>query len=182
MTVIYKRLNATGYEIIQTARGYDDDQALFRLYGPSQQHHWKPIGVKRVRPTRRGGCKEADLPFQGSALILRANAVEALQDVLDAHGEVLPLATNDGVELFVFNPRFVIDAIDRERSTLEYVPGSTAIWVNKYVFNMSVIGDLEIFHDPFGYNKTYFTDRFVQRVKKAKLKGTDFVKLWSSED
>jgi hypothetical protein len=182
MTAIYKRLNATGYEIIHTGRGYDDDQALFRLYGPARQPHWEPILVKRVRPTKRGGCKEADLPFQGSALILRARAVEALQNVLDAHGEVLPLATADGVELYVFNPRFVIDAIDRERSTLQYVPESTTVWVRKYVFKESAIGDLEIFHDTFGYNKTFFTDRFVQRVKKAKLKGTEFIKLWSSDE
>jgi hypothetical protein len=54
--------------------------------------------------------------------------------------------------------------------------------VQKYVFKESVIGDLEIFHDTFSYNMTYFTDRFVKRVKKAKLKGTEFIKLWSSDE
>jgi len=181
MTAVYERLNAKGYEIINTVHGYDDDQALFRLYGAPRMHAWKPILVERNRPTKRGACKEADLPFQGSALILRPRALEALQDVLEAHGEVLPLATNDGVELYVFNPLFVIDAIDQKQSTLESTPGNTAVRVNKYVFKSSVIGDLEIFHDTFGYNLTYFSNRFVERVKKAKLKGTEFIKLWSSE-
>jgi hypothetical protein len=35
---------------------------------------------------------------------------------------------------------------------------------------------------PFGPRKNYFSDRFVARVKAAKLKGTDFIKLWSSDD
>jgi hypothetical protein len=182
MTTVYKRLNAKGYEIINTVHGYDDDQVLLHLYGPSRKHNWKPILVQRDRPTRRGGCKEADLPYDGCALVLRPHAVEALRDVLEAHGEVLPLATNDGVELYVFNPRFVIGAIDRERSTVETTPGNTAVRVQKYVFKASVIGDLEIFHDTFSYNQTYFSDRFVERVKNAKLQGTEFIKLWSSEE
>jgi hypothetical protein len=134
------------------------------------------------RVSRRTGFKVADIPYTHSALFLRPSAIAVLQDVLEAHGELLPLATVDGSEMYVFNPRFVIDAIDRVRSDVEYIPGSTMVRVNRHVFNMSVIGDLEIFHDPFGYNLTYFTDRFVQRVKKAKLKGTEFTKLWSSDE
>lgn len=181
MTTVYDRLNAKGYEIINTVHGYDDDQVLLYLYGPSRKHTWKPVLVQRDRPGRRNGCKEADLPYDGYAFVLRPHAVDALRDVLEAHGEVLPLATNDGVELYVFNPRFVIDAIDRERSTLESAPGSKFVHVREYVFNESAIGNLEIFHDTFSYSLTYFTDRFVERVKKLKLKGTEFVPLWSSE-
>ncbi len=181
MTTIYRRINANGYEIINTVHGYRDDQVFRDLYGRSRKHDWKPILVKRDHPTRRGRCKEADIPYDHDVLILRPHAVEALQDIIEAHGELLPLATNDGVELYVFNPRFVLDAIDRERSTLEYVPESTTIWVKEYVFIESVIRGIDIFHDTFGYNLTYFSDRFVERVKKAKLKGTEFIKLWSSE-
>jgi hypothetical protein len=182
MTVIYERSHTAGYEFINTVHGYDDTQEIRRLYGPSRKDSWKPILVQSHRVSRRTGFKVADLPFTYSALYLRPSAIAILQDVLDAHGELLPLATVDGSEMYVFNPRFVIDAIDRERSTLEYVPESTAVWVRKYVFKASAIGDLEIFHDTFSYNMTYFTDRFVERVKKAKLKGTDFIKLWSSDE
>ncbi|HRI71758.1 MAG TPA: hypothetical protein PK156_46315, partial [Polyangium sp.] len=172
MTTIYRRMNATGYEIINT-HSYEDLQALNGLHGPSRMNNWTPPRVQRVCATRRGGNKPSDLPHSGLAFILRRSAVEALQDILEAHGELLPLATNDGVELYVFNPRFVLDAIDRERSTLEYVPESTTIWVKEYVFIESVIRGIDIFHDTFGYNLTYFSDRFVERVKKAKLKGTE---------
>ena len=182
MTTIYDRLNTKGFEIINTVHGYDDDEVLRNLCGAPRQPDWKPILVKRDRPTRRGACKEADIPYDHSVLVLRPHAVEALQDILDAHGEVLPLATNDGVELYVFNPRFVLDALDRERSEIEQIPESTGIWIRKYVFIESAIRDVDIFRLPYSYRHPYFSDRFVDRVKKAQLKGTDFIKLWSSED
>lgn len=182
MTTVYERINADGYEIINTVHGYDDDEVLRNLCGPSRQHNWTPILVQRDRPTKRGACKEADIPYDHSVLILRPGAVEALQDVLDAHGEVLPLATNDGVELYVFNPRFVLDALDTERSEIERLPATTDFWIGKFVFIEKVIRDIDIFRLPYSYRKPYFSDRFVERVKKAKLKGTDFIKLWSSDE
>ncbi|HRI71757.1 MAG TPA: hypothetical protein PK156_46310 [Polyangium sp.] len=181
MTTIYSRLNATGYEIINTVHGYHDDQVFRDLYGPSRKHDWKPILVKRDHPTRRGRCKEADIPYDHDVLILRPHAVEALQDILEAHGEVLPLATNDGVELYVFNPRFVVDALDMERSEIERIPESTRFLIRKFVFIHELIRDIDIFRLPYSYRKPNFSDRFVERVKKAKLKGTEFIKLWSSE-
>ncbi|MBK9258451.1 MAG: hypothetical protein IPM54_01290 [Polyangiaceae bacterium] len=182
MTAIYDTLPTKGYEIINTVHGYDDDQALYNLCGPSRKHDWKPILVRRCRPSRREAFKAADLPFDCGVLILRRSAVDALQDILDAHGEVLPLATSDGVELFVFNPRFVIDAFDRERSTYEQVPGTSTLWIRKYVFIEPAIRRIDIFKMPIaGARGNFFSDRFVQRVKAAKLKGTDFIKLWSSE-
>lgn len=183
MTTIYRRSHTTGYEMINTVHGYDDDQVLLHLGGPSRKETWKPILVQRDRPTRRGGCKEADIPYDHDVLVLRPHAVEALQDILDAHGEVLPLATNDGVELYVFNPRFVLDALDMKRSELEYAsPSTTRFGVRKFVFIEKVIGDVDIFRLPYKHLISFYSDRFVERVKKAKLKGTEFIKLWSSDE
>ena len=181
MTAIYYKLNAKGYEMINTVHGYDDDQALSDLCGPSRKHDWKPILVRRCRPSRREAFKAADLPYNHGALIMRRSAVDALHDILETHGEVLPIATEDGVELFVFNPRFVIDAIDKERSSYERVPETDIIWMRQYVFVESVIRGIDVFRVPFGPGRLYFSDRFVERVKAAKLKGTEFIKLWSSE-
>jgi hypothetical protein len=182
MTAVYERLNAKGYEIINTVHGYDDDEVFRNLCGPSRRQTWKPILVQRDRPTKRGACKEADIPYDHDVLVLRPHAVEALQDILDAHGEVLPLATNDGVELYVFNPRFVLDALNVERSEIERRPESSWFAIRKFVFIEEVIHDVAIFRMPYSYRQPYFTDRFVERVKKAKLKGTEFIKLWSSEE
>jgi hypothetical protein len=182
MTAIYARLNAKGYEIVNATNGYDDDEALRHLHGPSRKQDWKPILVQRDRPTRRRASKVADLPFRLSALIMRRSAVDALQDILETHGEVLPLATEDNIELFVFNPRFVIDAIDKERSICEHYPEAGLILIRTHVFIESMIRDVDIFYGPYGTGEIYFSDRFVERVKKAKLKGTEFIKLWSSDE
>ena len=182
MTAIYDRQLAKGYEMINTVNGYDDAQALLNLCGPSRKQTWNPILVQRDVPGRYKKVRIADLPWNSCALVMRASAVEALRDILEAHGEVLPLATLDGTELFVFNPRFVIDAIDKERSTLEQIPNTKIVLVRKYVFIESMIRDIDIFYIPFGSRLTAFSDRFVERVKKAKLKGTDFIKLWSSDE
>lgn len=57
-------------------------------------------------------CKPSDFPWLiDQALAMRRAAVDALQDMLSSHGEVLPLASDDGVELFVLNT-IVIDALD----------------------------------------------------------------------
>ena len=180
MTTIYDTLNAKGYEIV-TCESYDDIRQLADLGGASRKGDWTPPRVARARPSRRGGNKLADLPQSSLAFIMRPSAVDALRDILEAHGEVLPLATNDGVELFVFNPRFVIDAIDKERSSYERVPETDIIWMRQYVFVESVIRGIDVFRVPFGPGRLYFSDRFVERVKAAKLKGTEFIKLWSSE-
>jgi hypothetical protein len=182
MTAVYDQLNAKGYEIINTVGDYDEDEKLRNLYGPSRKHDWDPVLVRRDRPTRRGGCKEADLPYGLGVLIMRPRAVEALQDILDTHGEVLPLATTDGVELYVFNPRVILDALDMKRSEIERTSPTATFGVRKFVFIEEVIRDVDIFRMPYSDRRTYFSDRFVERVKKAKLKGTDFIKLWSSDE
>ncbi|MBK9265394.1 MAG: hypothetical protein IPM54_37115 [Polyangiaceae bacterium] len=181
MTAVFHRLGAKGYEMINTVNGYDDDEVLRDLYGPPRKQDWKPILVRRCRPSRREAFKAADLPYDHDVLILRPSAVDALRDILETHGEVLPLATEDGVELFVFNPRFVIDAFDRERSTYEQIPGTSTLWIRKYVFIESAIREIDIFKMPMDRGD-YYSDRFVERVKAAKLKGTEFIKLWSSND
>lgn len=183
MTAIYNRLNAKGYEFINTVRGYDDDDVLRKLWGPSRKHDWKPILVQSDLPgLRYKKAKVADIPYAHDVLILRPSAISALQDILDAHGELLPLASHDGTELFAFNPRFVIDAIDKERSIYEQIPGTSIIAMRKYVFVESMIRDIDIFYVEFGPGQCVFSDRFVDRVKKAKLKGTEFIKLWSSHE
>ncbi|MBK9259272.1 MAG: hypothetical protein IPM54_05490 [Polyangiaceae bacterium] len=183
MTAIYHALRPDGYEIVNTVGGYEDGDALRALGGSSRKHDWKPILVERVRGTRRRGFKPSDLTCSPTAFVLRRSAVDALQDIIDAHGEVLPLATSDGVELFVFNPRFVIDAFDRERSIFEQVPETNILWIRKYVFIETAIRGIDIFRMPIpGAHSLFFSDRFVERVKAAKLKGTDFIKLWSSDE
>ncbi len=181
MTAVYDSMDATGYEIANTT-SYEDSQILRSFDGSSRKDTWKPILMRLSRANKRQAGKPADLPCRYGSLVLRRSAVDALRDILDIHGELLPLGNEDGVELFVFNTRFMIDALDMERSEIERIEGTPVVSIRKHVFIESLIRDVDIFRMPFGPRQDYFSDRFVDRVKKAKLKGTEFVKLWSSDD
>ena len=179
---IFDHIGARGYEIIHCPGGYDDWQTLGKLDGTPRLGTWKPVPVRRVRGSKREAFRASDLPYVGSALILRRSAVDALRDMLDAHGELLPLQDEGGVELYVFNVQD-LDALDEARSTINYVEGTNRIcYVKKPVFVKSAVAGIDIFTLSRRLGHIYFSDRFVERVKAAKLNGLKFTKVWSSED
>ncbi len=179
--IIYKRLNTTGYEFVNGVT-YEDGQVFADFDGTSRKEGWVPPLVERGRATKRSSNKPADLPYAHGAFLLRRSAVEALKDVLEAHGELLPVATEDGVELFVHNVLGTRNVLDMERTEMHHVEGTSIVYVRTPVFIESAIGDIEIFRVPEEPRRVFYTDRFVARVKAAKLKGTDFTPLWSSTD
>lgn len=175
-------IGATGYEIIHCPRGYDDWQTLGHLDGTRRSTNWQPLLVRRVRGSIREACRPSDFPYVGSALILRRSAIDALRDMLDAHGELLPLQDEGGVELHVLNVN-ALDALDESRSTVDYIGDTGRIaYVKKPVFIKSAIEGVDIFTLRRCLGHIYFSDRFVARVKAAKLKGRDFTKVWSSAE
>jgi hypothetical protein len=110
---------------------------------------------------------------------MRRRSVDALQDMLLANGEVLPLSTDDGVELFVLNAR-VIDALDEANSSLMRFPGTNRIMrIKKIAFVPSLIKDVDLFRLPHRASSTYVSERFVERVKATGLRGLVFNKVWS---
>jgi len=178
--IIFEAQHTTGYELANCVN-YDNRKIIVDFDGTSRKEGWTPPRMYRERANKRSGNKPADLPFCGEDLIMRRSAVDALRDVLEKHGEILPAATDDGVELWVFNVMVVIDALDKERSILKTIEGTDIVTLRDPVFIESAIGDAEIFMLATRPHRVYYTDRFVKRVKAAKLKGTDFDKVWSSE-
>lgn len=177
---VYEPLADSGYEWVDAVQ--EDDYELFwQLDGQPHAATWKPIAVRRVRADEHQSCNPSDFPWLGShALVLRQSAVEALGDILNAHCEVLPLLTDDGVELFVLNTR-VIDALDEHSSSLLRFPGSNRIMrIKKPEFVASAIEGADVFRLPHRASSTYVSERFVERVKAARLRGLIFNKVWSS--
>jgi len=182
MMEMFKFLRAKGYEMINVPGGYDDFRKLDKLDGTPRKSEWKPIFVKRVRASLREGNRPSDFPSRVDTLILRRSALDALRDMLEANGEVLPLATDDGVELYVHNMQ-TIDALDWNRSIFDsYEEFNPCPWMKKPVFITSALEGVDIFKQARVSNDLYVSNRFVARVKAAKLKGLEFTKVWSSED
>jgi hypothetical protein len=179
MSVIYSPQGVEDFECVNTVD--DQDYEVFLQFdGQPRASTWKPLAVRRVRANDRQGFDPSDFPWLGShALIMRLAAVDALRDILDANGEVLPLSTDDGVELFVLNAR-VTDALDEAKSSLMKFPGTNRIMrIKEVAFVASKIEGVDLFRLPHRASSTYVSERFVQRVKAAGLRGLVFNKVWS---
>lgn len=179
--IIYDTTRTRSYEFID-CNTLLELRVLAAFEGNSRKDGWKPVHVNSLRATKREGYKLADLPYSHSALMMRPSGLEALRDVLEAHGEILPLSVDGGVEMWVHNVLGVLDAHDVERSHIRRSEASDrSAVIYEHAFLPAVIGDAEMFRTSVDPSRVYFTDRFVERVKRLKLKGTDFVPLWSSE-
>ena len=110
---------------------------------------------------------------------LRRRALDCLADLIAECGEALPLATEDGTELFLLNIRKV-DALDENESVLVRFPSSEKIMrIKKVAFVREAIVGLDLFRLPLRSGTTYVSERFVQRVRDCGLLGLEFTEAWS---
>jgi hypothetical protein len=178
--VIYDPMPADRYEGVNCV---DDDgfRLLADFDGTSRAATWSPLPVQRYSDRRNK--KPADFPWLGGhVLIMRRRAVDALADMLEAGGEILPLATNDGVDLYLLNVTRVIDALDEERSTLLRLPDSgKVILITAPAFHEPLVRGVDFFKLPRHANRIFVGERFVERVHAAGLVGVEFRLAWSPE-
>ncbi len=176
----YDYIVSTGYEML---RCEDERWEVFlELDGTPVASSWKPLRVRRVRVSRRQAFRPSDSPYRGSeVLVFRRSAIDALQDILETHGELLPLEDADGVELYAYNPRplHAFDEVQSIGSRDEHGKIQNAV---RHVFIPSVVEGVDIFkHACDRAGAIYVSRRFFERWKQAKLKGLDFTLVWDSE-
>jgi hypothetical protein len=114
-----------------------------------------------------------------------AKAVEALRDLLEPNGEILPLECDNG-EYFAFNVTTVVPVLDRKASEIEWLAidrlkkreGVMAEKIIHYEFHANEIEPLAIFRIPEDVTGYYVTERFFQRVEQNGLFGFDMRKVW----
>ncbi len=177
--IIYQPLVSEGYEWVNTS-SYEDGEKVARFDGTRLGNGWAPIRVLRVKKDGRQKFKPSDFPWLGShALVMRRSAVDALRELLDANGEVLPLATEDDVELFIYNAQ-VVDGLDEAQSTIDRLPGTDLVLnIKKPAFVPSTVRGLDLFRVPYRAMPTYVSERFVERYNSAGLRGLDLNEVWS---
>jgi hypothetical protein len=134
----------------------------------------------------------AALPYDVITPVFSEQAAEALADLLESNGELLPLVCDFG-RYYAFNITREVEALDEELSEfklyselhenlLANIPDFLCL--SKYEFYPDRVADLNIFMLPHRnrHNVPLVTDRFVQRVQDANLKGFAFKLLWSFEN
>ncbi len=178
---LYDFTSSRGYEQINCVDRLQSE-AFCELNGEPRTKKWEPVvRVRRVRPSLREGIRPADSPYAGACLIFRRSAVDALRDILDAHGELLPLEDEGGVELYVYNPR-ALEALDHERTVGSRHENGRVYSPGNHVFIPSVVEGVDVFRQvQEKLGRVYLSDRFIQRWKQAKLKGLDFTLAWDSD-
>lgn len=155
---------------------------LFELDGSPRAKTWIPLRVRRVRPSNREGFRASDSPFFSTmCLIFRRSAVDALRDILDTNGELLPLEDEEGADLNAYNAQR-LDGLDHQLSFGTQDENGRVVLPNNHVFVPEVVKDVDIFRQAQERGGAiYLSERFLQRWKKAKLKGLDFILAWDSD-
>jgi hypothetical protein len=139
------------------------------------QPTWKPIEVRgRVRTFNDFPCVNLTRPA------FSARAVEAMRDMLEPNGELLPLKTPEGA-YYAYNTTTIADVLDARRSEVRWLPNQkpiTAVFIERYEFVAEKVRDLTIFRIPEEPANVFVTETFATRVRERGLRGFEFRKVW----
>jgi hypothetical protein len=158
---------------------YPGSSSRVRLWKPLQLSSvWKPLPVIL-------GHKKAlknDYPCINLSIpAFSSNSLIYLQEILENSGELLTLDC-EGVKFYAYNLTKIIDAIDYEKSLIQYY--SKPRWefdiesVVRLEFKPHLIKGLSIFR-VYGRDLEYYvTSSFKKKVEENNLNGFSFKKVW----
>ena len=159
-----------------------DWEIMYRFDGTPLAGTWQPIAVKpddeEVKKLPASDCP----CLFGAVPVLSSRAVAVLSPILEASGELLPLACDEG-QYFIFNVLRMADALDEPASQVIRFPNSEKILeIESFVFKAAQVTGVDIFkvpQQPLG--RVFVSDRVVEKVRAARLAGFIFEWLWASE-
>lgn len=176
---LYELMPGEGFELVAPVDPSEWER-FRRFDGTPQLQSWAPVPVTRVTEDEGRQRKTADFPWLGEhVLVMRRRATEVLAEILKDHGELLPLQCDDA-ELWVYNVRRVIDALDEPRSKVVRFPGTGRIMtVERYAFRSDQVNGHLLFKvRQLPRGPVFVTDTFVKLVRSQQLVGLDFKPVW----
>jgi uncharacterized protein DUF1629 len=179
---IYEPSPRAGTELCMTATAEATEILRTEIKGVPRQANWTPLPVYLAREDMGRKLTESDSP-SGSIhfLVLRRRAVEALEPMLRAYGELLPLICEDA-DLLLYNPTHFRDALDEARSNVARFDDGRLVHVWTYVLHREAVANAVIFRLPnLTPSPILVGQPFVDRWKAAGLRGLNFKKIWSSD-
>jgi hypothetical protein len=176
---IYTAIGREAFELCPPVYQSDFHQITALIDGTERQRNWRPIKVRLNKQDQGRHFRDSDSPWLGSdALIFRRTAADSLRPVLEAHGELLPLACS-AADLLIYNPTQVLDALDESASDLHRFSNGEIMMVTRYVFRPEVIGKSQIFKiSRLRVSSTFVQQSFVDQWKASGLRGLDFKQVW----
>lgn len=152
----------------------DDMELLMdRFHGVPIRDQWEPI--RMYWETNAGTRPLSDFStIIGGGVVFNARALEALGDLLEGRGEMLPLEVEAPDAYHVFNVTRLSEALDEERSEFVYFSDGRIMVTadDRYEFDVAELASETIFKLPqIPEVYEYVTDAFRQRVEEAGLTG-----------
>jgi hypothetical protein len=180
---IYTPLGAEDCELCHPVDKKDFEQINISIDGTARQASWKPIRMRLIRQDEGRNLAYSDSPWLGShAIIFRSSVLDTLGHLLQRYGEVLPVLCS-GVDLWIFNPTNVIDALDEAASSVIHFGSGRIMMVERYVFKSDVVAGNEIFKIPLlRVSPTFVSHEFVDCWKESGLTGLEFKQVWARQD
>jgi uncharacterized protein DUF1629 len=180
MDVYILEADANNYAGLLTVDDYDIDK-LEPFDGSPMADGWTPV---RMYWETEGSRPIPDFDEVSGGLAFNERAVEALGDLLEGHGELLPIEVEGegGGPHWLFNCTRLSNALDEERSEVERFEASGRILhVSRYEFDPRELAGEAIFklaQKPRAHH--YATDTVRDRVEQAGLRGFLFEqRIWS---
>jgi hypothetical protein len=148
MTVFMLGADANCYENLVLEREQDYEKLLDTFDGTPMSASWRPLRVKVLLDKDHKGRLPSDFPsLDGTIPVFSKRGVEALRDLLEPNGEILPIDCAQGT-YFAFNVTRVVDALDVERSELELFDDGEIMNVARYELKAEKLNDAAIFKLP----------------------------------
>jgi hypothetical protein len=154
----------------------DDDQHLLIDGWDTQPMaaSWPAPRVRLIEPEPGSEVLVGDFPdLAGAIPVLSDRAVHALHDLIKNHGELLPLASDDG-EYWAFNVLTTVDLMDEKASEAEYLAPDRILLVRKLVVRRDAPSPPPIFKLPqWRKGSPLVTDRLLDAAVAHGLLGLD---------
>lgn len=157
--------------LICTGEDYVD--WFLKFDGSSLRSSWKPLVVQVFH-------KEEDPPasdYPSLALhipVFSKRATLVLKEMLDKHGELLPLLCREG-EYHAYNVTRVLDILNEGNSNLVRFTSGRILNIEDYSFNFAELGDYPIFKLPqTPLMDVFVTEEFKHKVEELGLTGFTF--------
>ena len=179
---IYDTICADGFELCHPVDAGDWEHIRVHVNGEVRSRTWRPIPVRLIRENEGERLSRSDSPWLGShAPIFRASALDVLGDLLEPHGEFLPLSCPDA-RLWMFNATRVIDALDEEASSVVRFESGAIMMIDRPVFRLDRLADVHAFKIPsLRVSPVFFGGAIVRRWMESELQGLEFVKVGSGQ-
>ena len=146
---------------------------LQKFDGSSLASFWKPLTVEVI--PEEDNPPASDFPKLALHIpTFSKRATIALKEILDKHGELLPLLCREG-EYYTYNVTRVLDILNEDKSTIVRFSDGGILNIEDYSFNFAELGDCPIFKLPrMPLMDVFVTEAFKQKAEESGLTGFTF--------